>query len=67
MISSAEQQKCADMGSAFQSKGLIPAVQCLYADSVTDCMEKIKVTDVYCHFLKDSHIHSHKSLRESGF
>ncbi|XP_061682019.1 melanotransferrin isoform X2 [Syngnathoides biaculeatus] len=42
VLSSGEQQKCAAMGSAFQSKGLTPTVNCIYGDSVTDCMEKIK-------------------------
>uniref|UniRef100_UPI0037E918E9 melanotransferrin n=1 Tax=Semicossyphus pulcher TaxID=241346 RepID=UPI0037E918E9 len=42
VLSNGEQQKCASMGAAFQSKGLTPDVKCLYGDSVTDCMEKIK-------------------------
>ncbi|XP_077390458.1 melanotransferrin [Festucalex cinctus] len=42
VLSAGEQHKCAAMGSAFQSKGLTPTVNCIYGDSVTDCMEKIK-------------------------
>lgn len=43
VVSSGEQQKCGDMGSEFQKKGLTPAIKCIYGDSVTDCMKKIKV------------------------
>lgn len=46
VISSGEQQKCADMSVAFQSKGLTPNINCVYGDSVTDCMKKIKVTEI---------------------
>ncbi|XP_074525121.1 melanotransferrin [Halichoeres trimaculatus] len=42
VLSSGEQEKCADMGRVFKSKGLTPGVQCLYGQSVTDCLEKIK-------------------------
>uniref|UniRef100_A0A3B5B735 Melanotransferrin n=1 Tax=Stegastes partitus TaxID=144197 RepID=A0A3B5B735_9TELE len=42
VLSSSEQRKCADMGSAFQSKGLTPRINCVFGDSVTDCMKKIK-------------------------
>ncbi|KAM7409803.1 hypothetical protein PAMA_001344 [Pampus argenteus] len=42
VLSSGEQQKCADMAVAFQSKGLTPYIKCVYGDSVTDCMKKIK-------------------------
>nr|XP_046248572.1 melanotransferrin [Scatophagus argus] len=42
VVSSGEQQKCADMAVAFQSKSLTPAIKCVYGDSVTDCMKKIK-------------------------
>lgn len=55
VVSDGEQKKCSDMGSAFQSKGLRPEVKCVYGESVTDCMKKIKVIDVsYCQ--KDSDI-----------
>lgn len=43
VLSTGEQQKCGDMGSEFQKKGLIPAIKCIYGNSVTDCMQKIKV------------------------
>ncbi|CAG5863606.1 unnamed protein product [Menidia menidia] len=42
VLSSGEQQKCADMGAVFQSKGLTPSINCIYGDSITDCMERIK-------------------------
>lgn len=43
VLSGGEQQKCADMGSEFQKKGLSPSVQCIRGESVTDCLNKIKV------------------------
>ncbi|AWP10619.1 Transferrin domain containing protein [Scophthalmus maximus] len=42
VLSSGEQQKCGEMGAAFRDKGLTPHVRCIYGDSVTDCMDKIK-------------------------
>uniref|UniRef100_A0A3P9H7C0 Serotransferrin n=1 Tax=Oryzias latipes TaxID=8090 RepID=A0A3P9H7C0_ORYLA len=42
VLSSGEQQKCADMAVAFQQKSLTPKINCIYGDSVTDCMDKIK-------------------------
>lgn len=46
VLSSGEQRKCADMAVAFHNKGLTPNIQCVYGDSVDDCMGKVKVTDV---------------------
>lgn len=43
VLSGGEQQKCADMGSEFQKKGLSPSVKCIRGESVTDCLNKIKV------------------------
>lgn len=45
VLSSGEQQKCADMAVAFQQQSLTPNINCIHGDSVTDCMEKIKVID----------------------
>uniref|UniRef100_A0A672ITV8 Serotransferrin n=1 Tax=Salarias fasciatus TaxID=181472 RepID=A0A672ITV8_SALFA len=42
LVSSAEEQKCADMKTAFSSQGLTPAIGCVRGQSVTDCMKKIK-------------------------
>ncbi|TRY77556.1 hypothetical protein DNTS_001967 [Danionella cerebrum] len=42
VLSHGEQQKCADMGVAFKSKNLVPNIQCVYGESVEDCMEKIQ-------------------------
>ncbi|XP_041791197.1 melanotransferrin [Chelmon rostratus] len=42
VLSSGEQQKCGDMAVAFQSQRLTPAIKCVYGDSVTDCMNRIK-------------------------
>ncbi|CAL8256890.1 unnamed protein product [Merluccius merluccius] len=41
VLSSSEQQKCVRMAQAFSSTGLTPGVQCVYGDSVLDCMKKI--------------------------
>ncbi|XP_023143384.2 melanotransferrin [Amphiprion ocellaris] len=42
VLTSSEQQKCADMGAAFQSKALTPRINCVFGVSVTDCMKKIQ-------------------------
>ncbi|KAE8293774.1 Melanotransferrin [Larimichthys crocea] len=42
VLSNAEQNKCADMAVEFQKKSLTPTIQCVYGESVTDCMQKIK-------------------------
>lgn len=42
VVSSGEQQKCGEMAKAFQSKGLTPVIQCVFGNSETDCMKKIK-------------------------
>ncbi|XP_068175688.1 melanotransferrin [Antennarius striatus] len=42
VLSSNEQRKCVDMATAFQSRGLTPAIQCVHGESETDCMNKIK-------------------------
>lgn len=43
VLSHGEQQKCADMAVAFNSKNLIPKIKCVYGTSVDDCMKKIQV------------------------
>ncbi|KAI7807691.1 melanotransferrin [Triplophysa rosa] len=42
VLSYGEQQKCADMAVAFNSKNLIPKIKCVYGTSVEDCMKKIQ-------------------------
>ncbi|XP_042339685.1 melanotransferrin isoform X2 [Plectropomus leopardus] len=42
VLSSGEQQKCADMSDNFSRKGLTPVIKCIHGDSVTDCMKRIK-------------------------
>ncbi|CAL8396370.1 unnamed protein product [Boreogadus saida] len=42
VLSMEEQRKCVDMAQAFRTKGLAPGVQCVYGDSVPDCLAKIK-------------------------
>uniref|UniRef100_A0A3P8WXM1 Serotransferrin n=1 Tax=Cynoglossus semilaevis TaxID=244447 RepID=A0A3P8WXM1_CYNSE len=42
VLSSGEQNKCVAMANAFKNKGLTPDVKCVYGDSATDCMERIK-------------------------
>ncbi|XP_066519091.1 melanotransferrin [Hoplias malabaricus] len=42
VLSQGEQQKCADMGAAFQKQGLTPEIRCVFGTSVDNCMQKIK-------------------------
>lgn len=42
VLTNGEQQKCNDMAAAFRSQSLTPSIGCVYGDSVTDCMKKIK-------------------------
>ncbi|XP_030646988.1 melanotransferrin [Chanos chanos] len=45
VVSHSELLKCADMATAFQSKALVPQIQCVSGSSVDDCMKKIKAKD----------------------
>ncbi|XP_058494072.1 melanotransferrin [Solea solea] len=42
VLSGGEQQKCADMARHFNDKRLTPNIRCIYGDSVTDCMDRVK-------------------------
>ncbi|KAJ7986216.1 hypothetical protein DPEC_G00337660 [Dallia pectoralis] len=42
VLSSGEQDKCVDMAEAFNSKSLVPSIQCLMGTSAEDCMKKIQ-------------------------
>lgn len=42
VLSSSEQRKCVEMAHAFNTKGLTPSIQCIYGDSIPDCMKKIQ-------------------------
>ncbi|KAM9385766.1 melanotransferrin [Pholidichthys leucotaenia] len=42
VLSSGEQRKCVDMDMEFKKKSLTPPVSCVFGDSVTDCMSRIK-------------------------
>lgn len=43
-VSNAEQQKCADMGKAFQGAGIQPLLLCVDGTSADHCVQLIKVT-----------------------
>ncbi|XP_010870828.1 melanotransferrin [Esox lucius] len=42
VLSEGEQDKCVDMAEAFNSRSLVPSIQCLMGISVEDCMKKIQ-------------------------
>ncbi|KAK6308696.1 hypothetical protein J4Q44_G00201590 [Coregonus suidteri] len=42
VLSSGEQQKCADMSEAFSAKSLLPSIQCVMGSSVENCMKKFQ-------------------------
>ncbi|KAJ8279621.1 hypothetical protein COCON_G00066870 [Conger conger] len=42
VLSDGEQKKCVDMANAFLQKKLTPDIQCAYANSVEQCMQKIQ-------------------------
>lgn len=42
VLSDAEQKKCVDMADAFHQRALTPKIQCVYGDSVEQCMQKIQ-------------------------
>ncbi|KAG5851414.1 hypothetical protein ANANG_G00093120 [Anguilla anguilla] len=42
VLSDAEQRKCVDMADAFHQRALTPKIQCVYGDSMEECMQKIQ-------------------------
>lgn len=42
-LSTIEQRKCTDMRDAFQTRGLVPRIECVFGESVKNCMQRIKV------------------------
>lgn len=46
-LSTIEQRKCTDMRDAFQTRGLTPRVECVFGESVKNCLQRIKVDLVF--------------------
>ncbi|XP_056271003.1 melanotransferrin [Pseudoliparis swirei] len=58
VLSGGEQQKCGDMSTSFKRKGLTPIINCVYGESVTDCMNKIKNNEADAVTLDGGYIYS---------